>query len=132
MLKNGVLRAAYRVEQVPVCGCVLMRVAFTAPMICLEVVRLLIGPRARPAPDVAENRCFIVAVAPRPLHLTRLSPCKVPQRLGHKHFARFPHVFRLAGALHLLAGCLEWCLAFGVDGASGVDLAHLLLAFACG
>jgi hypothetical protein len=126
MLKHGVLCAAYRVQQVLIANLVLSRVAIAAPMICPPVVRLLVGPSARPAPDVAQNRCFIVAIAPRPLHLALLALGKVPQRLGHKHLARFAHVFRLAGALHLLAGCLGWCLAFDVDGAACVDLAHLL------
>jgi hypothetical protein len=73
MLKHGVLRPAYRVQQVLVANLVLSRVAIATPMICPPVVRLLIGPRARPAPDVTENRCFVVAIAPRPLHLARLA-----------------------------------------------------------
>jgi hypothetical protein len=78
---------------------------------------------------MAQDRCFVIAIAPFALHLTRLAPCEVPQRLGHKHLARFPHVFRLGGALHLRAGCLGWSLAFGVNGATCVDLAHLLPVF---
>jgi hypothetical protein len=125
MLKHGVLRPAYRMHQVSVVHILFKRVALAAAVIGLEIMRLLIGSRTRTAPDVAQHCCFIVAIAPRPLHLTRLALGKGPQRLRHKHLARFAHVFRLAGALHLLAGCLGWCLAFLVDGASGVDLAHL-------
>jgi hypothetical protein len=129
MLKHGVLRAAYRVEKVPIAETFFARVAIAATMICPPVVRLLIGTSARPAPDVTQHRCFVVAIAPRPLHLARLSPCKVAQRLGHKHLARFAHVFRFSVALQLLARCFGWCLAFGVDGAACVDLAHNLIAF---
>mgnify|MGYP003634665133 CR=1 FL=1 len=129
MLKHGVLRPARSIKQFPIAELRLPCVAITATVICPKIVRFLVCPCISPASNVTQNRCFIVAIAPRPLHLTRLALGKITQWARHKHLARFAHVFRLGVALHLLAGCLGWCLAFLVYGARVYKFTHFAASF---